>query len=1588
MSRPPEFLRRIFVRPVRYFGRIEERWVRARPGSVLILVVALLVLMAMMGTAFISTSRSDRFSSQQNSFNTEVDLLINAVCKIEQTRILNATGSPLTTPSGTNDSMIWTSTADSNWFGSRIPVMLSNGSPGWAQVASAPAGTTFESPYNATAGTAPLTYSTYQNLAPTSLTVTTSSGSASYPALTDIATGNTYLAASASGSGIADAPLWRLPIGQVNGVTYFAGIFVTDNSSAVNASIAYQPNTSATMPGNFFPSNIDLAGMLNASTISASQQLTALNTYRFNGNAASLVAIYDSGVMASYPFISAYDAMWSQLGRRLDNAGYNTATARYQALPMGESATMGHRYCLTNPAASPSILENALGPSVMFSSNGVSIPGTPYGPSQAATWFNNNFVYDNQAATGFNNNFVNGSGGGNLRPLLVARNQVSNLSASCFTPQNAWNGATAYNFGDWVIGADGCSYVCVEENTNQSPTPSTDPTTYKYWAQEPWTDYPVKTSINTASFGQLWPAYWSVMSAQSPGYPDTASSTTIFRNPLRSAVNVSGNNGNNNNNSSATTVTLSPQGGDNAGYILAMAQSAPAGATIAFSPGTYYVGSTINLPGNHLYTGGGSPANGIATLTPTEVLRLRAGLASINTEQLRSASSDVVSRLVFMGGAIQPGPAPGQTGGAVITGTAHKVTFNFASVSNVEVTGFTFDTGNLEFGNCSVNFHGNTLQNQTDNAIYATGISNTQINNNTFSNVTSGGIMAYPGDNNAFDNNTFIHVFEPIHIFDGNNSTAPGEHSDHDDVSGNTITYASRNAIELQSTLTNLTVEGNYVSQWDPTGNVQSDGNSAHMALSCATGGSPSPPYDRQGNNIDIGNNVFLLNGVPGQTAATSVYALTAIEIMGENVKIHDNFCGGCGLGIMNGAYLTPVMCTNNTWVAYQVAGNDGVPWPVAPITEIGDKFYNWNDGSAPSPPASAGSSTPPTSTPPPPAGSATGSLQYRVMLYGASVQPYITEVYANNDQSTGTGYMAIALYNPYNTTISLQNWQWITVTRTKGESQLVLNSLSGGPTDLSTVLSAGIGPYQRVVFQSGNPPPNIKFDGAVATTVTIPQLTQALNLELMLMRPRQTNGQFSSSQDPNDTYAESATNLYDLVPVDSYDFTGLPASPSSDDQDSAEWHYIRPSDAAHNWWFVYPYTYNMDPTQNPTPAPAPLNQLEPIPMPRLFATQVTYGSTPTTVSFGAADGAPANSYYNGKGFPIQMNNTDFGGPKGQPASQFPFGEFARNGDVLQTTYVGAYRIDYLTTNPQTGAMTAQVVEMQPVTMDSAFADDMDDSDNQAENVGRFCPLNPADCNGKYNDFSNSGPASAYHFTTRLFDFVSVNAPSDDYMPNVGAENALSSARLGIANVKPSIINAYSNGSLYTEDNVPIDGLININTAPWRVLAALPMVDGAVYSPTPNAAAQANIKLAQAIVLYRDGDGTANNPAHGPFHSIFDLNVVPGFRTTFGTYANGNFSVSGLDQGITDSDLAPFVTGSNDGVYGDFKKQFLAFNRISNLVTVRSDSFTTYVIVQGWRNAGTAAPELVVQRRAAFTADRSGVTPTNKTLNITNMPVN
>lgn len=139
-----------------------------------------------------------------------------------------------------------------------------------------------------------------------------------------------------------------------------------------------------------------------------------------------------------------------------------------------------------------------------------------------------------------------------------------------------------------------------------------------------------------------------------------------------------------------------------------------------------------------------------------------------------------------------------------------------------------------------------------------------------------------------------------------------------------------------------------------------------------------------------------------------------------------------------------------------------------------------------------------------------------------------------------------------------------------------------------------------------------------------------------------------------------------------------------------------------------------------------------------------------------------------------------------------------------------------------------------------------------------------------------------------------------------------------------------------------IKGRININTAPWFVLAQLPWVS---YHTQPN------YDLARAIVNYRDNIA-------GPFKSTGELMRVTNPLNDFnsiGYYA---------DKSVPSVLMTPSDNIPNDDI---FEKRDVIFARISNLVTVRSDVFTAYILVR----IGVDGP----QKRVVAILDRSGVTP-------------
>ncbi len=152
--------------------------------------------------------------------------------------------------------------------------------------------------------------------------------------------------------------------------------------------------------------------------------------------------------------------------------------------------------------------------------------------------------------------------------------------------------------------------------------------------------------------------------------------------------------------------------------------------------------------------------------------------------------------------------------------------------------------------------------------------------------------------------------------------------------------------------------------------------------------------------------------------------------------------------------------------------------------------------------------------------------------------------------------------------------------------------------------------------------------------------------------------------------------------------------------------------------------------------------------------------------------------------------------------------------------------------------------------------------------------------------------------------------------------------------------------------------------------------------PFSNNRAQ-NVTIARAIARFRDENDGTGKP-HGPFRSIFELYLVDDVRN----WERNNIFRNAVAPRANEGMLIPAPgTTATYGIRTDFNERYLFLNRISNIVTTRSDSFTVYVLVQGWRNVGTAVPDLVAERRMCFLVDRAGIGVGNRKPRITSIPM-
>src|SRR5262249_8317118 len=128
---------------------------------------------------------------------------------------------------------------------------------------------------------------------------------------------------------------------------------------------------------------------------------------------------------------------------------------------------------------------------------------------------------------------------------------------------------------------------------------------------------------------------------------------------------------------------------------------------------------------------------------------------------------------------------------------------------------------------------------------------------------------------------------------------------------------------------------------------------------------------------------------------------------------------------------------------------------------------------------------------------------------------------------------------------------------------------------------------------------------------------------------------------------------------------------------------------------------------------------------------------------------------------------------------------------------------------------------------------------------------------GTYDETLTSGCKRwMYHFATRLFDYLTVHSPATDYKPNVDP-NKYAGQKVAVQNGADKASDPFNPvaaaQNVGGEDTVGVEGLININTAPWWILATLPMLpDDLAGADADNDGFPDNTELlAKQIVAWR-----------------------------------------------------------------------------------------------------------------------------------------
>ena len=664
--------------------------------------------------------------------------------------------------------------------------------------------------------------------------------------------------------------------------------------------------------------------------------------------------------------------------------------------------------------------------------------------------------------------------------------------------------------------------------------------------------------------------------------------------------------------------------------------------------------------------------------------------------------------------------------------------------------------------------------------------------------------------------------------------------------------------------------------------------------------------------------------------------------------------------------------------------------------------------------------------------------------VYGTEAQPFIDELMVETDGAGGVTYAAVELMNPYPFPIRIENWRLAAVNRSGAAPTLVtlatFNAATGS-TFLEIPAANVVTGTPGYLFVNAGPAPvgltpptsAVKTDSLVVAgddfvapaDFTADLLEGATDLrEIVLVRPPRNDV-------PIATYAAD-----DYVPLDAVDLRGINPSNAGGGQRFRFTRPTGPSDAVatppgtltysiRDWDYVWAGTYVVG---GGLPNSRDVEEFAALADGYNGQFYNAAGSTPTGTKPEAADPltmAPAATVAPG---PKVQVGPVLAGPwraPGHARPTYPYGGFARDGDVLGVPLVGGYRLATVTGGVDT------LVDFVALDLDLAFAH----ADTaQAGSGGHF--------------YEHAVAAAPDNWASDFFDyFAALNTPGEDRFPQADSRYE-NTGTAGVPFYGDLTLYARNNGNLtgaapvwtsadglatfsgstnpvgilrffaappaglpqpfdgfnigkndYAEAFTPVEGLINLNTAPTGILKALPLaVDTTAGSPTlgnlsaaANSTAATNLFAARVIGTNRFDGGAADGgtatgvqSTGGPLTSLFTL---PEIKTApFNDTAQAQQPAAGDISGRLQVDGAVLNDGANfydvpaTAAGGDFERFTQQLTRLSNLTTTRSDSFTVYLVVQAWQLPDTTVTpntpaRLMRQQRTAFTVDRSGVLP-------------